>query len=288
MKVAVIYVNPIEYHGPHLPLTTDFEISRGIFNRLLPRLQAAEPNLQVIHSREIHRGCDPAHGPGTESTSMKDLKKIVIETTDSILRELKPDVVLFMTFHGAPTHSAAIEAGVRYVESSGIKAYNPFNLVLKRMRDYDPEWVKPAASFIEEEAFRKKFLDTLPQDFHGGLFETSALMCLSPDSVKVNHRDLPDCEDRKIGIGWKALIALTRVLGLKTLSRELAIGADAIGWATSKTYAGYTGAPRLANPQIGNYVMDQIILKDYEQGFFKVARKGEKSPRPIMQWTTYL
>jgi creatinine amidohydrolase len=285
MKVAVIYVNPIEYHGPHLPLKTDYEISNGLKRELLPRLQKKFPQIDVVRTVEIHRGCDPAHGPGTEFTSMKELKKIVIDACTTLLKEFRPDFVLFMTFHGAPKHAAAVQAGVDYFTKENVPAYNPFNLVLKRLRDYEPSFAEPMLPLISDPSFRAHYRDHVPQDFHGGLFESSVLMSLHPTLVKSLHQELPDCEERKLSRGLKLIVGFFRVIGLKKFSCELAIGFDAIAWARSPSYRGYTGAPRFASIQIGNYFVN-LILEDYENGFYRMINENQPSPAPILQWST--
>jgi creatinine amidohydrolase len=286
MKLALIYVNPVEYHGPHLPLQTDFEISKGLGQALLERMRPHFPQLEITHSIEIHRGCDPAHGPGSEFTKLNDLQAIVVKESKKILEGAKPDLVIFLTFHGAPTHAAAIEAGVRFFAKQGVKVYNPFNQILKKLRDYDPTLADPMLPLIPDEAFRQHYRQHLPADFHGGLFETSVLLHLNAEAVKPLHKNLPDCEDRKISLGWKFLIGFTRAVGLKTFSRDLALGADALGWMKLKSYPGYTGAPRLATPEIGQYFTG-VILNDYAEGFLKVVNENHPSPAPILQWTIH-
>jgi creatinine amidohydrolase len=287
MKLAVIYVNPIEYHGPHLPLKTDYEISRGLTASLLAKIQTRAPEAHIAHTIEIHEGCDPAAGPGSIYTSLNDLKQKIRAASEEILKTTKPHLVLFMTFHGAPKHAAAIESGVKYFEAQGIPVLNPFNFVLRRFRDYEPSMAAPIAKFIPDEAFAKHYVHHVPDDFHGGLFESSVLMRLNPEVVKALHKDLPDCEDRKLALPWKAAIGFLKTIGLRDLSNELRIGADAFGWMTSPKYAGYTGAPRFASTEIGEHFVN-VILGDYEKGFWEVSKNRAKSPKPILQWTIYL
>ena len=286
MKLTVIYVNPVEYHGPHLPLTTDYEISRGLTGALLARLKIKNPAIEITRSIEIHEGCEPAPGPGSVSTSLKDLKQKIKTQCKTLLITEQPDLVLFMTFHGAPKHAAAIQSGVEFFETQGIRVLNPFNFTITRLRDYEPVLAEPVAQFIPDASFALHFIEHLPEDFHGGLFETSVLMKLNPDSVKANHRDLPDCEDRVLSPFWKLAIAFFHGIGFRTFAKELRIGADALGWMTSPKYAGYTGAPRFASPEIGNHFVE-MILKDYENGFWQVAEAKALSPKPILQWAIY-
>jgi creatinine amidohydrolase len=285
-RIALIYVNPVEYHGPHLPLSTDFDISRGLWERLQPALAVRGTPTQVASLREIHRGCDPARGPGTENTTLDELKRQVLTAARSAAQE-RPDLVLFLTFHGAPKHAAAIEAGITYLRTQNVRAYNPFNHVLQRHRDYDPSWMESVAPLITEPYFRERWLETVPTDFHGGLFETSVLLALNPDKVSPDWKKAPDCPDRFTALPFKIATKTLRALGFESLAREMAIAGDATAWASNPTYLGYTGKPRLATAEIGEAFVE-IILRDYVEGFEQVLSGRAQSPKPILQWTVRL
>lgn len=285
-RVALIYVNPIEYHGPHLPLTTDYDISRGLWERLRGELARGGIEPQVTSLHEIHRGCDPVRGPGSEQTTLAELERLVLAASRTAEQE-HPDLVLFLTFHGAPKHAAAIEAGIAYLDSRGIRAYNPFNFVMRRLRDYDPSWAEGVAPLIPDRYYREYWLEHAPMDFHGGLQETSILLALNPERVSTDWQRTPDCPDRFMPGPFKLVIALLRALGQETAAREVAIAGDATAWARHPTFLGYTGKPRYATAEIGEALVD-ILLRDYVSGFHAVLDGAERSPKPILQWTVRL
>ena len=286
MKIAVCYVNPIEFHGTHLTLKNDYEISRGLTERFIRRLQEKNPKIEVSSVFDVPKGCDPAKGPGTEFTTLRELKSAVLQKCEEI-EQTKPDFVLFMTFHGSPKHARGIQAGVKYFKRLGIPAYNPFNLVMKKVRDYDPSMVDGITKTMPDQEFAKKWQVRLQEDFHGGLFETSIMLALDPTKVDPKYKTQPDCPDRNFPFFFKAIIALTNAVGLKTFSRELHLVADTLTWVNQTPYYGYTSAPRFASAEIGEYFVS-IFMEDYEKEFYEILRGKAISPKPVLQWTTVL
>src|SRR5688500_7491630 len=64
-------VNPVEFHGPHLPLHTDALISRGLAETLHARLAERDPALRgttPIYASDLEVGVDASQGPGTRNT----------------------------------------------------------------------------------------------------------------------------------------------------------------------------------------------------------------------------
>ncbi len=284
-KVAVIFVNPIEYHGPHLTLKNDYYISMGLFDGFRQKITEKGSSF-TFQIYEIHQGSSPAPGKESIHTPLAEMRKIILKTCEKVKSE-ETDFVLWMTFHGAPSHAAAIESGVRYFQNKKIPTYNPFNLVMQRFRDYQPEWVRPFVNFIPDKTYGEKWINELPKDFHAGLVETSIMMALDPSKVLPIYRSLPDCPGRTISFLWKVLIGVTKVLGFKDFSNELLLGADGYYWNKMKPHLGYTGAPRLASAEFGQQLV-AIFLEDYERNFWPVLAGHTQSPKPVFQWAARL
>ena len=290
--IPVIFVNPVEFHGPHLPLSTDYDISLGLFRDMEKALTKTHPEIQFLLRPPIQKGCNPATGPGSERTNMAVLSDMLRKECENILDEMKeylPRHVLFMTFHGAPRHAAAIESAIEFLRTKNIQAYNPFNLSLIKLRDYNPEWVKPLLHLIPDEAYREHWLHHLPEDFHGGTFESSLVLYYAPDKVK-DYKNVPDCPDRSPGLKWKSPIpllwAFQKLIGISAPKREWEIAIDALHWEKSANYPGYTGSPKNASGELGEKV-SAILLKDYLACFHEILSGKRVSPKPILQWTLH-
>lgn len=97
--IAVLPVAAIEQHGPHLPLSVDADISRGVIEAALPHLQADWPVLflppQVV-------GFSPEHGAfaGTLTLKAETLIRLWTELGDCVADAGVKKFVLFNTHGG--------------------------------------------------------------------------------------------------------------------------------------------------------------------------------------------
>src|SRR3712207_5958300 len=73
-------VNPVEYHGPHLPLHTDALISEGLIGDLYARLSEKHPDWPLLVATNIEAGVDPVPGPGTRAVPYRTVRRLVIES----------------------------------------------------------------------------------------------------------------------------------------------------------------------------------------------------------------
>ena len=167
---ATVYlgVNPVEYHGPHLSLHTDHLISAALARDLAARL---DPDRPLLWAGELEVGVEPVPGAGTRHTPYPAARELVLEACRA-LAELGAERVVVTTFHGSPLHNLAIEAGIRALRASGVRAISPFNLVLRQMLMLDnPTPFAPALAHIADPAERAAMLADLRFDFHAGFFE---------------------------------------------------------------------------------------------------------------------
>ncbi len=285
------FVNPVEFHGPHLSHYTDFVISRGLAQRLHKRLCAQKGEHPYIEGPIIHLGVDPAPGPGSVRTSYQDLRKHVLGACRSLV-DLGARKVIFMTFHGAPLHNMAIHAGVKYLRSHGVSAFSSLNMVLEELVDYRPDRYKKLEQVLFNEFPGKKeqvkaALQVLDLDFHAGLFETSLCMELAPETVH-GHEGLPNCPQLEPAPLHRLLLGLARALGIRKLSGEFQFAATALAWVKLNPFPGYTGCPALACKAAGEVLVEERILPLYEKAALEVLWGGQSAPRPIMDWIVYL
>ncbi len=282
--IAVIFVNPIEYHGRHMPLKTDYWISHGMEDRIRREALKRRPELVFEVVETIDQGCDAAPGPGTEQTRFPVLVERIRAATERALLK-KPAMILFQTFHGAPRHAAAIEEGAKLARSQGVPAYNPFNIALNKLCAYDPSWARPIAHWIPDEIIREKWISKLPTDFHGGLFETSVLLAVHPETVRQEEiPGLPDCPERNPNWIWRSAIGVLKFAGFRRFSEEVALAADVVGWESLPVHYGYTGWPRFARAELGEDLIG-VLLPEMVERFFATLERREEGPRPVMQWT---
>lgn len=275
-----IFVNPTEYHGPHLPLANDYIISRGLAGRLFTRLKKAGLAREFIAAPLVNMGLDATPGPGTVMTSARDFESQLEKLADS-LPQIGVKRVIVMTFHGAPRHNHALQRFVKRLSVSGIAALNPMNTILKRLLDYMPGDYSDAFAPVKDAAARAELEKHLGSDYHGGFFETSLTLAFAPDTVDPDYKSLPDCPQVIIPAWQKAAIQGMRSIGQSGPARELYFAAEALAWTKLDPFPGYTGKPRFANAKSGEVFVSRI-LDEYEAAVLAVFVEGSEPPEPVM------
>jgi creatinine amidohydrolase len=278
-----VFVNPIEYHGPHLSLYNDGLISWGLAKRLHRRLEEEKGPHPFIVGNNITCGSDPAPGPGSAHIKYRLLKELVLKLSKS-LTKIGAKRVIFMTFHGSPFHNCAIQSGVDYLRRNGIKAIATFNIVLREMLYYNKEEHQDLASLISDTTLRDEIMDNLTADFHAGFFESSISMYLAPDSVSKNIKDVPPCPKLIPQNMPLKLSKLVKALGFKDTAQELMYAAYVQEWLKIKPFPGYSGFPAVSSTEVGEYFVDKNIMPLYESSCLDVLWGDKLSPDPIMKW----
>jgi len=278
-------VNPVEYHGPHLSLHNDRLISIGLVGAVHAEL-AKKHDWPLLLGADLEIGVEPCPGPGTRRTPFPIVRHLVLEACRAIA-ELGASKVVLMTFHGAPLHNLAIEAGVELLRAAGARAVAPFNGLLSEMLFLEPAKFAAAFTHVGDEAERAQMMAALSNDFHAGFFETSMALHYAPESVAPDYTSLAPCPDVRPD-GTLALASrLARALGADKLSRELTFAAEGIGWNALRPFPGYTGRPHRATPQAGAVFAAEIVRR-YVDGIEDVFAGRAESPPPIMRWVGML
>jgi creatinine amidohydrolase len=274
-------VNPVEYHGPHLSLHNDRLISIGLVREVHEELAKAH-DWPLLLGADLEVGVEPCPGPGTRRTSYPMARHLVLEACRA-LAELGASKVILMTFHGAPLHNLAIEAGVRLLRAAGVRAIAPFNGLLTEMLFLEPSKFAGAFAHIADEGERTQMMTALGNDFHAGFFETSMALHYAPESVAPDYTSLPPCPDVRPDTTFTLAARMARALGRDQLSRELTFAAAGMGWNALRPFPGYTGRPHRATPQAGAVFASEIVRR-YVAGIEDVFAGRAESPPPIMRW----
>src|SRR3954468_20547512 len=231
-------INPVEYHGPHLSLHNDRLISLRLIREVHDGL-AKKHDWPLLLGADLEVGVEPCPGPGTRRTAYPIVRHLVLEACRAIA-ELGASEVILMTFHGAPLHNLAIEAGVELLRAGGVRAIAPFNGLLTEMLFLDPSEFAGAFTHVNDEGERSQMMTALANDFHAGFFETAMALHYAPESVAPDYTSLPPCPDVRPD-GTLALASrLARRLGADKLSRELTFAAEGVGWNALRPFPGYT------------------------------------------------
>jgi creatinine amidohydrolase len=278
-------VNPVEFHGPHLSLHNDRLVSGGLIVDLHRRLQRRHPDWPLLLAADLEVGVEPTWGVGSRHTSFAVTSEVVREACRA-LAELGARRVVLMTFHGGPLHNLAIDDGTRLLESRGVRAVAPLNLVLQELLRVDGSRFAPAFAHVEDPDERAEMMRSLRLDFHAGFFETSLSLHYVPESVDPGYRELPPCP----AFGGEGPLVeaakLARAVGRDALADEFALGAVGFGWHRLKPFPGYTGRPHRATAAAGA-LFAQYIGDAFEPVVEAVLDGRARSPAPIMRWVRY-
>jgi creatinine amidohydrolase len=272
-------VNPVEYHGPHLSLRNDHLVSMGFAADLHARIaREGEPFLVAAG---IEGGVEPVPGPGSRPVSYRALRRLV-EDACSALADLGAKYVIVMTFHGAPLHAAALDAGVRSLERRGVRAIQPLNLLMREMLSIDGSAWKEAFAHVEDAGERAALEKEFPVDFHAGFAETSLALCYAPASVSPRYKTLPPCPEITPDAGLLLASRAARAAGRDALATELEFAAIGRGWGALRPFPGYTSRPHHATAEAGALFAARIADRYAEAT--RAVFAGGPSPRPIMPW----
>ncbi len=275
-----LLVNPVEYHGPHLPLCTDEIISRGLCRDIWSRIGPGRGELLL--GGELELGVEPVPGPGSREVSFEVLRKVVAEAVDGLIGLGARGIVL-MTFHGSPLHSVALSEGVARAMRRGVRAIAPLNLLMTKLRDFTTPELEIFRPAVRHLAQADELLAELPLDYHAGFFETSLVLHYSPASVEPLHERLRPCPPIRPVESLERLARLSR----GPTSRELHFAAAGLGWFQLDPFPGYTGRPHLASARSGA-AFAEILADSFAERIDQVLRGSAEPPEPIMSWLSWV
>lgn len=279
-------VNPVEYHGPHLPLRTDAIITRGLIDAIHTRLRRDDPELPLLVTADLGCGVDPVPGPGTQHTGYRTVRRRVIAACRG-LHALGATRVVLATFHGSPLHGWALEAGVRWLRRRGVRAVAPMNLLLQQLLALDAIDLSAALTPIADPAARAAMAAELSVDVHGGYIETSLVAHFAPERVWRGLASVPPCPALRLPRLPRLLAWLARRVGAAHLAAELDYVARGLGWFGVRPFPGYTGRPALASAAAGQVLAD-LIAERFADCIASVFAGRARSPAPIMRWLPWL
>lgn len=245
----VLVMSPLEVHGPHLPLGTDVQVAEEVRDRTVVKLRERHPELDFVFFPSYYMGSDTI--PGSLEVNSRALSYL-LKSTAGFLADHGFKYLLVVDNHGGPRHQIATAKTVkRLFERRGFYVVAPFLHFYRRMVDNDPELLEHLG------AGPGACGDT--DDCHGGLNETSLMLCAYPDKVSpewkglertaINRRRWPNLLLGTVGRALKAL-------GLHEMAEDVGYLGVMLCWVTEKDPPNYIGEPRAASPEAGDRMLD--------------------------------
>jgi creatinine amidohydrolase len=219
--VVVLPLAAIEQHGPHLPLSTDLVIGRGILAHACRSLPSDLPVL-VLPEQATGSSLEHAAYAGTLTLSADTLGRVVHETAGSLARIGLRRLVVFNT-HGGNKH---------VVDAAGLRARSDHGMLVVKAHSF--RLPRPAGVDLPEKEWE--------HGLHGGAVETAMMLHLSPDSVRQDRVET----FTSLGEELMERLALLRPEGSASFS-----------WlAHDLNRHGVTGDARLATAEMGRLLVE--------------------------------
>ena len=163
--VAVLPVAAVEQHGPHLPVSVDATINAGLLGRALALLPA-EATVLALPMQSVGLSVEHVRFPGTLTLSAETLIAVLTEIGRSVARAGVKRLVILNSHGGQPQ---VVDIVCRRLRADGLFAAS---CMASRLG------LPPEVSLSREEQ---------EYGIHGGLVETSLMLHLRPDLVRMDH-----------------------------------------------------------------------------------------------------
>ncbi|MDP2016140.1 creatininase family protein [Hydrogenophaga sp.] len=170
--IAVLPVAATEQHGPHLPLSVDTDIANGVVAASIPHIA---PDLPALFLPTQTVGFSPEHTrfAGTLTLKAETVLRLWTELGECVAASGVKKLVLFNAHGGQVGLMDVVARDLRARLGMLVYSVNWFNLPLLDESGRDLN----AMFSAEEHRF----------GIHGGEIETSMMLALSPDKVRMQH-----------------------------------------------------------------------------------------------------
>jgi creatinine amidohydrolase len=238
--VALLPVAAIEQHGPHLPLSTDAEINRGIVDAAMRRLPSGASVL-VLPALVVGDSLEHSAFPGTLSAELEPLLALWLAVGRGVARAGVRKLVIFNSHGGQRAH----------VDLAALRLRVAHGLLVARAHSFS--FGVPPGLFAADE---------LAHGLHGGAVETSLMLHLRPELVRrealadfASAWRVPADPAAPFAPAAPAAPSAASMAG-RLLSAEKPVG---IGWMAQDLHpSGACGDASAANAEHGRRLLDHL------------------------------
>lgn len=218
--VAVLPVASIEQHGPHLPVSVDTTINRGVIEHTLAVLPAECPVL-VLPTQSVGLSVEHLAFPGTLTTNAETLLDLITDIGASVARAGVRRLVM-VNSHGG--NVALLDIAARRLR------------IQHRLLAINAMWARMGKPASLNDPDENKF------GIHGGLSETAVMLALTPERV---HMD----KAKNFTSAWQGLSNAFPALDPQA-------GAPLAWQAQDLNPAGVVGDASAATPELGKEILE--------------------------------
>ncbi|MBU2490533.1 MAG: creatininase family protein [Proteobacteria bacterium] len=269
--VVLMAVSPLEVHGPHLPLKTDYCLSQAVVESTARQFMERLPGHDAVLAPVLPVGADVLPLPGSVGVRPRVLRDLITDVGLGFADAGFP-VTALVSGHGGPRHNTAMELACRRVMAKrpGVKMFSLTSRLILHVLLGD--FLEEFQERYEGPLSREQIAGLWPPDIHAGALETSLAQIFMPECIGPGCEDLPPVH---LGAGSPLAGRMLR-LAARLLSRlpSFDLSADerrllpiffehlADSAGTWMFPAGdppsYAGFPALAGPELGAAYLDMI------------------------------
>ncbi len=274
---VVIPVAPIEYHGDHLPLGTDYVNARDSFRSGCEKFAETNPDWKFLFMPVIPVGCDAVPHGGTIWVSPRIIHDIAEEVSQRFL-DYGFRYIAIYSGHGGYRQMGAFEEvarlhNIRYA-SKKARVFAPLTYLFTKMASR--AFVDGLNSYLDE-PLSEEDIRQMVYETHGGRFETSYILHAAPELMDEGYKNAPDALPAPHQI-VKSLIdkVMPLIPGLKDLQKGAEALAVAMAWFYGGCGNGYLGYPSRASAELGRAI--DGATSDIFADLLKQVLIGDKVP----------
>ncbi|HOX28906.1 MAG TPA: creatininase family protein [bacterium] len=252
--VAVVPFSPIEYHGDHLPLGTDYIFAGEVLRSAAAEFIKSNPDWKFMFTPVFPLGADTVPHGGSLSVKKSTLADVADQISEQLIKYGFRYIALF-SGHGGYGQILALEetAAKKRKKHAGKKTlvFSPLTYLLQRTasKEFVEMVNKRLSKPLDEEDLRQ-----MTYESHGGKVETSYILSVAPELMDERYKTMPPIEPEPNIIIKSTLETLVTILP-NAQENEKLIGVRmltaAMTWFFSGAKNGYLGNPARASVEFG-------------------------------------
>jgi creatinine amidohydrolase len=248
--MVIIPLGSTEQHGPHMPLGTDYYEALGMSKRVSARTGVLVAPVVLAGYSVYHSGF-----PGTLSLKPETLEQVLFETAEMLIK-YGFRRFMFFNYHG----------GNRIIESMVIHRIN-----------HTTEAIAVAIGVGASFQSSQERIPGVDYDKHAGVGETSIMLCLKPELVKMERAEKPTMHFNP---------KMQELLTLSQQNPELSVLLDSLQGIPEETKKGgasheissngiwSTGDPNQATREMGERTVNRMV--EAAVRFIEAWKKAKK------------
>lgn len=279
--LLIIPFAPVEFHGAHLPFSTDLVLAENFSRAAAERFLSDHADWHVLVYPVVPLGADCVPHPGSVAVPLRTIERVASNLAGHFIKHGFPHIVL-MSGHGGFNHDRALERTARKLnrkhKKKDVRVIAPLGPVMFKL------WNSGIGEKLNP-LLQNKITPEQEQDFvyeiHGGWWETSMVLAHEPERMTDTYRKTPDYLPAVKTWVRLAAVCLEKIVPRKYSTRVAEsrnLMQVAISWFWGDTSAGYLGFPSKATPEMGHAsteVAGMVFSDFFHRMFVEKANLGE-------------